>query len=137
MVFGRGFNSRRLHFYVVLLIGVTGSSPSRLHNVSKTRGIFLPFEQPDCRVYGCWRQVHVALCRGQVGVPGEHLDGAHRPSLHRKMRAETVPEDVHALPRKVGATRRPADEVLHNLLGQRTAICFTQHSPPTQVTQRL
>ena len=56
-----------------------------------------PVEQPD-RVFRCRRtQVHVALRRRQVRVSGHLLDGPRRRALHRQVRTERVPQDVHAL----------------------------------------
>jgi hypothetical protein len=41
--------------------------------------------------------VHVTLRGREIGVPGELLDGARRRPLHRQVRTERVPQELHAL----------------------------------------
>ena len=56
-----------------------------------------PVQQPD-RVFRCrGTQVHVALRRRQVRMTSELLDRSRRRALHRQVRTERVPQDMHAL----------------------------------------
>ena len=81
-VFGRGFDSRRLHHFFVANKALSVSSAARLHNVSKRGDGNRLLKQPNRRVSRRRRQVHVPLgcpqigmpCRGWTKVPG---DGAH------------------------------------------------------------
>ena len=80
------FESLPRYFYVVLFVEVQGNLHARLHNVSKTRDTFRFLEQPNCRLDHCGRQVHVALCRGQVGVPSTAFSVSGLPSTSHSAR---------------------------------------------------
>ena len=54
-------------------------------------------KQPDRVFRCCGTQVHLALRGREIRVPGELLDGTRGRPLHRQMRAERVPQDLHAL----------------------------------------
>jgi hypothetical protein len=77
------------------------ASRARLQNISKLLERFepglSPVQQSD-RVFRCRRiQVHVPQRRRQVRVRGQFLEGPRRRAVHRQVRTERVPKDVHAL----------------------------------------
>jgi len=77
MVFGRGFNSRRLHHFSALNKRLSVSGAARLHNVSKRGDRNRLVKQPDLRVNRRRGQVRVPLRCAQVGMPREFLNRPH------------------------------------------------------------
>jgi hypothetical protein len=103
--------------------------PPRVQNVSTFLREFeaglSPIEQSD-RVFRCrLAEVHVALRRRQVRVSSELLDGPCRRALHRQVRTERVPKDVHALVDARDALSAP-DGFDHAIARDRRPIRETQ-----------
>ena len=89
------------------------------------------------RVFRCrGTQVHVALCRRQVRMASQLLDGPRRCALHRQMRTERVPQDVHALldPRDALSA---ADSFDHAVACDRGSVRQAQHALASEVSRGL
>ena len=115
--------------------GVRGQFPLSFDTADVVRDVsrfFREFEagltsvkQPN-RVFRCRRtQVHVALCRRQIRVAGQLLDGACGRPFHGQMRTERVPKDVHAL-FDAGDALGAADGFNHAVARDRRPIRETQ-----------
>lgn len=82
--------SRRLQYFSTTRVTVVVSGFNRTR-----RGLF---QQSNRRIECSRTQVHVALRRFQVLMPGQFLNGSRRRSTHRQVRAERVAQDVDARP---------------------------------------
>ena len=60
--------------------------------------------------------MHVALCRRQVLVSDQFLNGPCWSAPHREMRTEGVPQDMDAMMVQPGQTSRPPNTILDHLL---------------------
>src|SRR5580693_4618775 len=74
--------------------GKRGLSAPRLQDLSKniTGGPLI--QQRDCPLTSLRREVHVALRRAEVDVPGELLDGLRGRATHGEVAAEGMAQHV-------------------------------------------
>lgn len=110
-----GFDSRRLHDLSPRDHWGSLSVSTRLQNVSKTEALvdgsrrFMAcrrwlFEHADRTLESRRRQVHVALRRRQVDMPGELLDRSGRHASHGQVRAKSVSQCMRSFVSQVGQT---------------------------------
>ena len=94
-------------------------------------------EKPNRGIERGWGQVHVPLCRSQIGVSSQLLNCPRWRPTHRQMRTERVAKNVNPAMVQLRRLRRMVNVVSDDLFVQWLPLSIAKHERATKMSRRV